>query len=146
MSDIGNQLVQYAQNRLGKKVGRGQCWDLPFHALQGVGAKTPHDLGEDLYVWGEEISLSEATKGDILQFEDVVIRREWNDGDKTKWEEWSFRPRHSAIIEAKSGVFYTLLNQHIRRQEKVTRLARIPLGSEFITRGSIRAYRPVKKE
>ena len=85
------------------------------------------------------------TKGDILQFEDVVICREWNDGDVTKWEEWSFRPRHSATIKAKSGVFYTLLNLHIRRRQKVTRLAGIPLGNEFVTRGSIRAFRLAKE-
>jgi len=141
MSDLGDALVQYAVNRLGKRVGRGECWDLPFHGLQAVGAKTPHDLGSDLYVWGEPISLSEAGPGDVLQFEGVFIRRTWSDGRE---QTWNFRTKHSAIVESRNGIFFHLLNQHIQGKKIVTRLE-IPLGDEFITRGTVRAYRPIKK-
>ena len=144
MPDIGEELVQYAVTRLGKKVGQGECWDLPFHGLQAINAKTPHDLGKNLYVWGEPISLSDARRGDILQFEGVVIRRTWRTEKGTEWKEWSFRDKHSAIVESVNGVFFHLLNQHIGGKKTVTRLE-IPLGDEFITRGTIRAYRPIKK-
>ena len=59
MPDIGEEVFRFASSRLRKKVGRGECWDLPFQALKAAGAKTPHDLGNDLYVWGTEIPLSD---------------------------------------------------------------------------------------
>lgn len=127
---------------MGHKVGRGECWDLPYYALQVVGAKTPHDLGTDLYVWGQEIPLSEAKPGDILQFENVVIERHWSDGS---WYKWDF-PKHSAIIESVNGVYYTLLNENYDDKKIVTRLKDIPLGDANINSGSIKAYRPIKKD
>jgi hypothetical protein len=137
------RVLEYATTHLGQKVGRGECWDLPFYALKASGAATPHDLGKDLYVWGDPIDdLADAQPGDILQFEKVRIHREWVDGKFKHTEDLNFATRHSAIVErVEKGLWFTILNEHVNNSKKVTRL-RINLSPENITQGKIHLYRP----
>src|SRR4051794_25684175 len=98
---ISELVVYFGTTHIGQKVGRGECWDLPDDALKFAKAKTPNDLGQDLYVWGDEIkNLADAQPGDILQFEGVQIRRDWVRADgRSAWETLNFGQRHSAIVE-----------------------------------------------
>ena len=140
-----SQLVlEFGATKLGHKVGRGECWDLPFQALKHAHAKTPQDLGSDLYVWGQLIAnLADAQPGDILQFEGVRLHREWREGNKVKWEDFNFATRHSAIVErVDSGLFFTILNAHVNGSKNVTRL-RINLSPENIKAGNVYLYRPI---
>jgi hypothetical protein len=139
------RVLEYGTTKLGHKVGRGECWDLPFYALKQAGAKTPQDLGKDLYVWGEVISnLADAQPGDILQFSGVRLHREWREGNRTRWEDFNFATRHSAIVEkVDGGLFFTILNAHVNGSKRVTRL-RINLSPENIKAGTITLYRPIK--
>lgn len=141
-----SQLVlEFGKTKLGHKVGRGECWDLPFFALKQAKASTPQDLGNDLYVWGTPIpNLSDAQPGDILQFEGVRLYREWRVGNTVKWETFSFSTKHSAIVEVvDKGMFFTILNAHVNGSNKVTRL-RINLAPENVKAGSIYLYRPIQ--
>lgn len=141
------KVVHYGVNHLGKVVDRGECWDLPFEALRHAKAKTPWDLGSDLYVWGERIdNLKDARPGDILQFEGVRIETTWTTGDGVTHERWyNFGERHSAIVEKVDGeLFFTTLNAHINKRKKVQRL-RINLSPENIKSGRIYLYRPIPK-
>ncbi len=140
----GQLVLEYGRTKLGHKVGRGECWDLPFFALKQAKASTPHDLGGDLYVWGTPIAnLADAQPGDILQFEGVRLYREWREGNKVKWETFSFATKHSAIVEVvDKGMFFTILNAHVNRNNKVSRL-RINLSPENVKAGSIYLYRPL---
>ena len=139
-------VLKYAQTQVGHKaVGRGQCWDLPEKALDYAKAKTPNDLGNDLYQWGEEISLSEARPGDILQFDNVRVTKITTKADGSWTSKWyEFRPLHSAIVETvgKDNLF-TVINQHINKSHKVMRLD-LNLSPENVT-GTIKAFRPLPK-
>lgn len=143
--NTASQLVlEYGKTKLGHKVGRGECWDLPYEALRYAKANTPHELGQGLYVWGRRIEeLNDAEPGDILQFEKVHIERHWVTGDgRPAWETMDFRDKHSAIVErVESGMWFTVLNAHIKGNPKVTRL-RMNLSPENIKSGTIYLYRP----
>jgi hypothetical protein len=137
-------VLEYGKTKLGHKVGRGECWDLPYEALRYAKANTPHELGRGLYVWGRKIeNLNDAEPGDILQFEKVHIRRQWVRGDGVPaYQTWDFPNKHSAIVEkVESGMWFTVLNAHIRGNPKVTRL-RMNLSPENIKTGTISLYRP----
>jgi len=141
-----SQLVlEFGTTKVGHKVGRGECWDLPYYALKQAGASTPDDLGKGLYVWGEPVAnLADAQAGDILQFEGVRLHREWVTANGTKWEDFNFQTKHSAIVEkVDKGLFFTILNAHVNGSSKVTRL-RINLSPENIKSGNVYLYRPIK--
>ena len=139
-------VLEYAKTKLGHKVGRGKCWDLPFEALRHANAKTPHELGRGLYFWGQKIDrLEDAQPGDILQFEKVHIKSEWVEGNTKHWATWDFPDKHSAIVETvNGGMWFTVLNAHIKNNPKVTRL-RMNLSPENIQSGTIEVYRPIEK-
>jgi hypothetical protein len=140
------KVVRYAKTKVGQVVDRGECWDLPFFALKNSNAKTPHDLGTDLYVWGTVIpNIRDAKPGDILQFSNVRIHREWREGNMTKWQDFNFGVRHSAVVESVEGAFITTLNAHINGKKKVTRLV-LNLSPENITQGTVTLYRPIAKQ
>ncbi|GLC25748.1 hypothetical protein [Roseisolibacter agri] len=152
----GQRVLDYARARVEHKApGRGTCWDFPFAALKHAGASTPHDLGKDLYVWGQPVArLEDAQPGDIIQFFKVKVHREWvrtyEKGGRTITEtfkgHYTFADRHSAIVErVEPGLFLTLLNAHLTGDKgRVSRL-RLNLSPENVLSGTIYLYRPVER-
>jgi hypothetical protein len=53
------------------KGDKGDCWSLPFKAIEAAGAVKPCQQRKtaDLYVWGRRIDEFELRKGDIIQIE-----------------------------------------------------------------------------
>jgi hypothetical protein len=122
------KVVVWAQGKLGKKVGAGECWDLGEAALKQAGAQTSNDLGpvgdDTDYIWGDPIDVKDVQAGDILQFRDheVTTTTEteyiFPDGStQTKTEEAvAKRGHHTAIVNGKldaDGVVRTL-EQHVK--------------------------------
>lgn len=152
-TSAAERVLQYGTTMVGQKApGRGTCWDLPMQALKHAKAKTPHDIGKGLYVWGRKIDkLADAQPGDILQFSGVIVHHEWitvdrKSGQKVKEERWyTFADKHSAIVErVESGMWFTTLNTHITGSNgKVVRL-RMNLSPENIQKGKIQVYRPTE--
>jgi len=77
------KVVIFAQSRLGREVGKGECWDLAEKALKEAGAETSTDLSstgsvgpDDDYVWGDKIDIKDVEPGDIIQFRDYVVTTE----------------------------------------------------------------------
>jgi hypothetical protein len=145
-SGVSELIVKYGNTHVGHKVPhtRGECWDLPNEALRFAKAKTPSELGQGLYVWGNEVSLDDAQPGDILQFDRVKVKRSWvlPDGRAAR-EELNFGRRHSAIIErVEPGRKFTTLNLHVNRKVTVQRIV-MYLSTENIAQGEIHVYRPV---
>lgn len=147
------RVVDFGTTHVGKIVGKGSCWDLPLAALQSAGAKTPYDLGNDLYVWGTPInSLKDAQPGDILQFRGVKITttRTFPNGS-WRTDTLDFSELHSAIIQSVDGeLFFTTLNAHVRLQGQKTdkrkvQIIRLNLSPENIRSGTITLYRPIPK-
>lgn len=104
---LGPKVLQFARERLGRRIGDGECFALADQALRHVRAKSAADFGpvteEGDYVWGTAISLSDVQPGDIVQFRDYeYVRRE--EKDDGSWKERSeSRPHHTAIVVSVDG-------------------------------------------
>ena len=140
---INQRVVTWAHGQLKKRVGRGECWDLPDHALRHAGARSSTTSGdEDDYEWGTEIPVVAVIPGDILQFRNYVVST--TTSSKTTWPNGSRstdpytvparRPHHSAIVFAVSPGVLTIFEQHVQPGGKVVQLHELPIrGGTTVT-------------
>jgi hypothetical protein len=87
---LNRDIVKYVNTVTGKKVGRGECWDLAHDALTLVNAQWDHH-----YKFGKEIDpLKDSIyPGDIIHFDNVVLR--YKRGNESVTENY---PQHTAIV------------------------------------------------
>jgi hypothetical protein len=128
------KVVVWTRGKLGRKVGRGECWDLAEEALKQANAHSSNDLGSvdehSDYVWGDPIEqLKDIEPGDVLQFRDHEVTTltkteiSFADGsgsEQTK-EETAERRHHTAIVNGKpdsKGAVATL-EQRVKPKGKV---------------------------
>jgi hypothetical protein len=109
---IGEKVVKFCKDRVGKKVGDGECASLAFAALEAAGAQTSADYKDSPkrgdYVWGKlafvrEVKESKAGErnvdglkvrpGDIVQLRDAKFR-----GKKGKVTYFMEAPHHTAVV------------------------------------------------
>lgn len=135
---IEQKIILWAKGKIGKKVGRGQCWDLAEEALKNSGAKTSNDLGpveaDTDYVWGDQLQrIEDIQRGDILQIRNHVITtttittHKFSDGTiiTTKNERTAKRGHHTAIARSmpdSNGVVKTY-EQHVNGKDVVQKLS-----------------------
>jgi hypothetical protein len=146
MGNINQDILKFASKHKGRNVkatgkkkdtdtkdsiiGKGECWDLPYEALNKVGAKTPNTRGGDLYDWGQVITMESATSGDIVQFSNhkatiltiqvITTPKQTITNEK---EKYAIRgPIHSAIIDKVNGDgTMDVYEQHVNRSAAVQR-------------------------
>lgn len=128
MGEYNQQVYNFAAGRLGRRVGRGDCWDLPHQALTAAGAQSSDTTraGAD-YRWGDPIALEEVTPGDVLQFRHhviittVVTRATFRDGSFTETTETRRQTRghHSAIVAAGGTTSIEVFEQNVRPRGRV---------------------------
>jgi hypothetical protein len=116
-SNLGDRVVSFARDKIAQKVGRGECFDLVDQALRNAGAKSAADFGNVTpnadYVWGTAVGLSDAQRGDIIQFRNYRYDRtiDTTTGTDTDFQE---RPHHTAIVERIDGEgAITVLEQNV---------------------------------
>lgn len=122
------KILSFCDLNKGKKVGKGECWDLAKEALNASGAVwTPP------YAFGKELKKKDAIlPGDIVQFEKVTI--EYPDGS------WKELPHHTAIIYSViSPGKYTLAEQNANGKRFVI-FSEIDLN--YVKKGKYTFYRP----
>ncbi|HZW29154.1 MAG TPA: hypothetical protein VFF52_00500 [Isosphaeraceae bacterium] len=113
---LNQKVLEFARERIGVKVGDGQCLSLAVEALRYAGAKRyPFDPGGD-FVWGRPVaSFQEAMPGDILQFRNAVFQgKRWI--TKRRWVSWHHEyPHHTAIVSAvwDGGRVVAILHQNV---------------------------------
>lgn len=160
---LGDRVISYARQRLGQRVGDGQCFALVDNALRGAGARSAADYGEVSadadYVWGSSVALAGLQAGDLVQFRDydyTVTRVTTTDTAVDTEEEGGDRPHHSAIVETVHGDgTVTVLEQNAPDGSPVTR-TRLYFrsgtrqeGNTAITitvNGTFRFYRPQPRD
>lgn len=84
------KVIAFVKNVVGKKVGKGECWDLAAEALSSAGAKwTPP------YSFGKMIDYKKDLlfQGDIIQISNVVMESR-SDTAITRWK----MVQHTAIL------------------------------------------------
>lgn len=114
---------------MGKKVGKGECWDLAAEALNSSGAKwsPPYEFGKKLNEKKDMIF-----PGDIIQFEGVKLVYP----DKN----WNSFPKHTAIIyKVINKREYTIAEQNSNGKRFVV-LSDINLN--YLEKGKYQIYRP----
>ena len=116
-ASLGDQVVSFARDRIGRSTGSGECFDLVDQALRNAGAKSAADFGTVTanadYVWGSPVSSSDARPGDIIQFRNYRYDRtiKTDSGTDTDFQE---RPHHTAIVERIDGDgAITVLEQNV---------------------------------
>jgi hypothetical protein len=105
---INKKIINYVKKTIGKKVGRGECWDIAQAALDDLHAnwKRVTDFGKKID-WKKEKVLP----GDIIQFRNVKIVTKTKKGTRI---ETIGQPDHTAIVYSvkKKGV-YEIAHQNI---------------------------------
>jgi len=132
--DINKLIVTFVKANVGKKVGRGECWDLAAQALNQTGA-----LWDGAYVFGRRIDLNKECvyPGDIIQFENVQVQY-----TKLNAVYREMMDHHTAIVfsvdENKNMV---LAEQNTSDGGKKVRLSEFIPGN--VRTGQVHVYRPV---
>ncbi|MDB5922273.1 MAG: hypothetical protein JWN13_1209 [Betaproteobacteria bacterium] len=131
---VTQKVQTWARGKLGRQIGRGECWDLGEQALKQAGALTSNDLGpvqdDTDYVWGELVSDSKDIEpGYILQLRDHVVTTTttvtytFADGSTvdSETEEIAKRGHHTAIANGKVDINGALktLEQHVKPRGEV---------------------------
>lgn len=120
------QVVAFARQRVGDRVGSGECFDLADRALRDAGARSAADFGQVTpngnYQWGTSINLSQLRPGDIIQFRNYRFVRRITRADGSWNEDVQERPHHTAIVDhVDGGGAVTVLEQNVPEGEAVTR-------------------------
>lgn len=131
---LNKEILSYANSKLNKKVGRGECWDLAKYALDEVGASWD---GE--YKYGRKLDKDECIyPGDIIQFEKIKVK--YKEGNQTFTEEM---PHHTAIVfSVNSKDEVILIHQNTAYTGK--KVGKSKLRFSTITSGKYYIYRPQK--
>jgi hypothetical protein len=123
----GDKVLEFSKKNLGKKIERGECWDLANAALNYANAKweAPFNFGDRF-----DYKKQELLPGDILQFTNVKFV--FTNGSA------SF-PKHTAVVYKANKNKVTLLHQNFNNKRIVDTLS---INFENIKNGKIEAFRP----
>lgn len=126
--ELNQKVYDYVVKHMGKKVDRGECWDLAKFALDEVEAEWefPFEFGNVIDIEKDEIII-----GDIIQFKNV------------KFSDGGVYSQHTAIVfEVLGDDKLIIADQNFNNKRKVT-THELDLGLQ--TKGKITFYRPTKK-
>ena len=133
ISSLNEEILNYAQFNLKKKVGRGECWDLAKYALENSQAKWDHK-----FEFGRHLEKNECLMpGDIIQFKGVKIK--YKEGKKTFYITMD---QHTAIInKVISSDEIELIHQNTAFSGKKVGISSIKFST--MIKGKYDIYRPV---
>lgn len=133
---LNQKIIDYVTSVIGKKVDRGECWDLANRALTDNNAEWD---GE--YKYGKRLDPKKEVvlPGDIIQFENVKVV--YKKGNTTTTE---MMPHHTAVVyRVISPGVYELAHQNTGFSGRKVGLSQFSL--ENMVKGKIYFYRPVLK-
>ncbi|MBL9113903.1 MAG: hypothetical protein JNJ83_02775 [Verrucomicrobiaceae bacterium] len=153
-NEAGNKVLAFCQQRIGRRVGKGQCAHLSSEALKHLGPRRrPPDFpAKGDYVWGDLVAfiragtggivgleaLSKVQPGDIVQIRNACFEGSWLTGGTYLLT----THHHTTVVEKvrlEDGVLH-ILHQNVKGVFGVTR------GTHELRRlksGWLRIYRPV---
>lgn len=133
--ELNKKIIEVVKESKGKKVGKGECWDVAAEALNKVEAKWDGN-----YKFGKEVDYKKACiyPGDIVQFEGVELK--YNIEDAFYIERLA---HHTAIIyEVKSKGDFIIADQNTKHSGK--KVAMHAFDVKTVTKGKFIIYRPQK--
>jgi hypothetical protein len=128
---VQNKVISYAMGKMGKKVDRGECWDLASAALNFAEADWAPPLNFGTKIDHKKQPLE---PGDILQFSNTSMK--FPNGSM------SF-PKHTAIVYKASDNRITLLHQNFNNKRYVDTLT---INLDYMKSGKLEAFRPKPKQ
>lgn len=134
--DLNKEIIKYVKSVVGKKVDRGECWDLANQALKLINADW-----DKAYVYGDalDIKKDEIFPGDLIQFENVKTK--WTEGNATYTE---IMTHHTAIVyKVIDKGIYEIAHQNTQFSGRKVGISELNLN--HVTEGDIFFYRPTKK-
>ena len=134
--ELNKQIVELTKQKLKKKVGRGECWDLAQYVLD----ETKADW-DGFEVYGKLIDPKKECifPGDIIQFEKIKIS--WKEGELTYKE--SMMHHTAIVVEVISKNEVIIAHQNTAQTGK--KVGEANLLFDRITSGKLLIYRPVRK-
>lgn len=128
--ELNQKIVNYCKASEGKKIDRGECWDLAAFALNEVKAKwsPPYNFGTK-YDFKKDAILA----GDVIQFENVEF----------KGENYSITmPHHTAIVlEVLNDKKCVIAHQNFAGKRKV-QFTEIDFA--VLKKGRVQFFRPIE--
>jgi hypothetical protein len=134
--ELNKEIIKYVKSVKGKKVDRGECWDLANQALILVGADW-----DKAYVYGIKIDplKDDVFPGDLIQFENVKVR--YREGNTTYTE---LMTHHTAIVyQVLDKGIYEIAHQNTKFSGRKVGVSKLNLN--YIIEGEYFFYRPTKK-
>jgi len=135
--EINKKIVKLAKKKIGKKVDRGECWDLAKYVLDETNAEW-----DKFEVYGELINWKKdcIKPGDIIQFEKIKL--EWEEGNATYNEEMK---HHTAVVHKVISKDLILV-LHQNTAEFGRKVGSSKLRLDAIKKGKLYIYRPVESD
>ena len=129
---FNQKVVDLAKAKIGKKVLRGECWDLAKYVLDGSNAKW-----DGLYKFGEELGRSACLMpGDIIQFKNVKVQYKQGASKYTE-----LMTHHTAVIyEVISEDEVILIHQNTAFTGRKVGTSKLQFSS--VVKGTYKIYRP----
>jgi hypothetical protein len=127
---VAGKILEFCKTNFGKKVDRGECWDLAAAALNYANADwtSPFNFGDKIDYKKEGLN-----PADVLQFTNAKFM--------FPNRSMSF-PQHTAIVYKADKTKITVYHQNFNNKKVVDTLT---FTLENITKGKIDAYRPKAK-
>lgn len=106
------KVVEYVKTVIGKKVGRGECWDLASEALDYANAKwnAPYNFGKKVNYKTEQLM-----PGDIIQATDVTMEHK----TETSITRWKMAVHTAVVFEVKADGEIVIAEQNVDGVRKV---------------------------
>jgi hypothetical protein len=131
--ELNQKIVELVRQQIGKKVDRGECWDLAALVLNQTGAEW-----DGQYNFGKKVDPEKECiyPGDIIQFEGVRIKYT---RERAVYEETM--GHHTAVIIAvKSKGVFVLAHQNTGFSGRTVGLSDLDLST--IIKGKFQIFRP----
>ncbi|MFY0624937.1 MAG: hypothetical protein JXR07_01500 [Reichenbachiella sp.] len=140
--DLNVKIVEYLDSVMGKKVARGECWDLAAGALAHSGAYFDRSSKKSVLIYGRRIDpkKEEVFPGDMIQFEKVQV--EWKKGASTFSESMG---HHTAVVyKVNATGDYQIAHQNTSSWGKKVGVSTFKL--DRVKKGKVMIYRPIKEK
>ncbi len=139
--NTNKKVIEYVDTVIGKKVARGECWDLAAAALDHAGAYLDRSSQKSIYIFGHTLNpkKDQIYPGDIIQIENVKVK--YTKGNAIYAETMS---HHTAIIyEVLAKNHYRIAHQNTSFSGKKVGISELNLN--HLEKGKIIFYRPYIK-
>ena len=142
LPELNGKVVEYVDSVMGKKVDRGECWDLAAGALAYSGAYFDRSSMKTALIYGRRLdpNKEEILAGDLIQFENVTV--EWKDGNSSFTESMG---HHTAIVyKVNEPKNYEIAHQNTSSWGKKVGVSNFRL--DRVKKGKVMIYRPIKEK